>query len=169
VIPPLPPTESLRLQALNRLEILDTEQEATFDRITDLAAYLYRTEIATISLLDMNRQWFKACVGLKTRETPRDYAFCAHAILQDDVLVIGDARDDERFNDNPLVTGPPFIRFYAGAPLRTSDGHPLGTLCVIDSTPRKAVEVDRRPLRDLAALTILLMENRPRRRSDFAP
>jgi PAS domain S-box-containing protein len=160
VIAPLPDSESLRLEALRRFQILDTQFEAIFDRIADLAAYLYKTEIATISLVDMNRQWFKACVGLSVRETPRDYAFCAHAILQDDVLLIPDALEDERFSDNPLVTGPPFIRFYAGAPLVTAEGLPLGTLCLIDPKPRRAKDLDPRPLRDLAALAVHLMQNR---------
>ncbi len=160
VIAPLPPQESLRLQALYRLQILDTQVESVFDRLTELAAHLYGAEIALISLIDANRQWFKSCIGLRTRETSRDIAFCSHAILHNDVFLIADTLADERFADNPLVTGDPHIRFYLGAPLLTKDGHPVGTLCIIDRKPREASQVNTRPLRDLAALATHMIENR---------
>lgn len=157
---PLPADEEKRLRALLRLQILDSGSEPLFDGITRLAARLYKAEISTISLLDANRQWFKACVGLNTRETAREPALCGYAILQRDILVIHDALQDERFWDNPFVVGPPYIRFYAGVPLVTTDGYAIGTLCVIDRAPRTSGEVDRHALKELAAITIGLIEKR---------
>ncbi|HLH05267.1 MAG TPA: GAF domain-containing protein [Bryobacteraceae bacterium] len=156
----IPVEEAQRLQALVRLEILDSGSEPLFDAITRLAARLYKTDISTISLIDANRQWFKACVGLNTRETAREPAFCGYAITQKDVMIVHDALDDQRFWDNPFVTGPPFIRFYAGAPLVTSDGYAVGTLCVIDREPRAPGSIDRHALKELAGITIGLIEKR---------
>ena len=133
---PIPEDEEDRLKALERYAILDTAAEDQFDRITRLAAGMVGAPIALVSLVDEARQWFKARVGLDVDQTHRDLAFCSHAILQDDLFIIPDASRDPRFKDNPLVTGDPSIRFYAGAPLRTHDGFKLGTLCVIDRTPR---------------------------------
>ena len=151
---------SPRQMALDATQLLDSLPEDRFDRITRLAARTLGTDIALISLIDRNRQWFKSNIGLNATETPRDQAFCDHAIRQpDDVMVVLDATDDARFVDNPLVTDGPNIAFYAGAPLVTSDGHALGTLCVIDPQPRDAFsDMDQQLLRDLAATVMTEIE-----------
>ena len=135
-IAPLPQDEQERLAELRKYDILDTEPEAVFEDMVRLAAYICHAPIAAISLVDENRQWFKAITGLDAKETSRKVAFCAHAILNDETMIVPDALLDERFNDNPLVTQGPNIRFYAGVPLATPDGRHLGTLCVIDREPR---------------------------------
>jgi PAS domain S-box-containing protein len=147
---PVPETETERLAALRGLGILDTPPEPAFDELSALAAYISHSPIALISLVDENRQWFKSRVGWTASETPRDVAFCAHAILQPDLLVVPDASVDERFANNPLVTSPPSIRFYAGAPLVTAEGHALGTLCVIDHKPRELTAAQAHALRALS-------------------
>lgn len=154
----MPKNESARLQALRAYEILDTSPEEIFDRITNLVAAYLKVPIALISLVDENRQWFKSCYGVNVTETPRDVAFCAHAITQDDVLVVNDATKDPRFAKNPLVTKEPNIRFYVGAPLRNKEGFNLGTLCAIDRRPRKLTEEQARVLADLAHLVVNEME-----------
>lgn len=146
----LPTNEAARLRALLECHVLDTAPEAAFDDLTALAARLCETPIALVSLLDESRQWFKSSVGLEAKETHRDLAFCAHAILHDAPLIIPDATQDERTRDNALVTGDPGIRFYAGIPLCTNDGLALGTLCVIDTKPRKIAGQQLADLRALA-------------------
>ena len=128
--------ETARLAALRKYRILDTEPERAFDDLALLASQICETPIALITLIDAERQWFKARTGIAETETPRAVSFCTHAIGQRDLFIVPDARNDERFRDNPLVTGGPFVRFYAGAPLVTPEGHALGTICVIDSVPR---------------------------------
>ena len=134
--PPRPANEPDRLQALRQLLILDTPPEERFDRLTAFAAQEFDVPTALLSLIDDDRQWFKSRVGLEATETPRDISFCGHAIMKNDLFVVEDASSDPRFADNPLVTGEPHIRFYAGAPLSAPSGHHIGTLCVIDTVPR---------------------------------
>jgi len=157
----LPPDESGRLAVLHSYCILDTPSEPGFDNITRLARHFFRTRIALVSLIDRDRQWFKSRAGLEAMETHRDFAFCAHAILDDGVLVVPDATKDRRFSGNPLVTGDPHIRFYAGAPL-VADGRKLGTLCVIDDRPRDGF--DAREAETLAQLARLVVDEMTLRR-----
>jgi PAS domain-containing protein len=147
---PLPENEPERLAALRGLNILDTPPELAYDELSALAACICQTPIALISLVEEGRQWFKSRVGLTVGETPRELAFCAHAILEPDLLIVPDASTDERFANNPLVTSPPFIRFYAGAPLLTAEGHALGTICVIDHRPRQFSAEQAHALRALS-------------------
>ncbi|MEN0039546.1 MAG: PAS domain-containing protein [Cellvibrio sp.] len=157
----LPVNESERLAYLHRLDILDTRREQSFDDIAQLAMTLCGVPIAVVSLVDRERQWFKSCLGLDAEETPRDVAFCAHAILTpDDLLIVEDAQLDHRFADNALVVGEPHIRFYAGAPLVTKNGLPLGTLCVIDYVPRQLSEKQRAMLKLLAGQVMQLLQLR---------
>ena len=150
--PEFPPNEVARLQTLRSLDILDSPQEERFDRLTRMARRLFYVPIALVSLVDDNRQWFKSCAGLSVSETGRDISFCGHAILGDGVFIIPDASVDERFHDNPLVVEAPYIRFYAGVPLRALDGGKMGTLCIIDDKPREFTEQDLGALKDLAAM-----------------
>jgi GAF domain-containing protein len=154
---PLPDNEAERLAALHALLILDTPPEQRFDKIAEFAASEFDVPIALISLIDRERQWFKARVGLPVCETGRDISFCGHAILAPGIMVVSDALLDPRFADNPLVTGEPGIRFYAGAPLTMPSGAALGTLCLIDRRPRTldAMELGiLSTLRDLAVLEL---------------
>jgi signal transduction histidine kinase len=157
---PLPPDETARLSALKNLEILDTAPEPEFDALTELASVICETPIALISLVDRDRQWFKSKVGLATSEMSRDVSFCGHALLEPEIFVVEDASRDERFKDNPLVTGAPSIRFYAGAQLKTETGYAIGTLCVIDSHPRVFSEEKRKALKTLAHMVISHLELR---------
>jgi diguanylate cyclase (GGDEF)-like protein len=150
--PAIPDDEPARLRALRALDVLDTPAEERFDRLTRLAKRLFGVPIALVSLVDENRQWFKSRQGLKACETPRDVSFCGHTILGDDIFLVADAAADPRFRDNPLVTGEPHIRFYAGCPLATPDGHKIGTLCIIDRQSRELDDEDLTVLRDLARM-----------------
>ena len=148
----LPSHETERIALLHALDLLDTPAEPSFDRITRLVARTLRVPIALVSLVDSNRQWFKSRVGFNVLETPREFAFCSHTILQDDPLVVGDTTRDARFVDNPLVTGDPNVRFYAGAPIFASGGMALGSLCAIDVQPRILMQDEIDTLIDLADL-----------------
>ncbi len=139
---PLPENEAQRLQTLRLYEVLDSEPEKVFDDITEASARIFETPICLVSFVDEERQWFKSAVGVNVKETERDIAFCAHAILGDETFVVEDARFDHRFADNPLVEHGPGIRFYAGAPLTAANDSKLGTLCIIDTTPR-VIEPER--------------------------
>ena len=150
--PDIPPDEDARLAELRSLNVLDTIAEERFDRLTRMAKRLFGVDVALVSLVDENRQWFKSCAGMELSETPRDISFCGHTILGDGAFVIPDALQDERFCDNPMVAGPPHVRFYAGCPLRGPGGRKLGTLCIIDSKPRAFSDEDVEMLVDLALM-----------------
>lgn len=159
---PLPENETERLAALRSYEVLDTACEDSFDRIAELARRLTRAPMAFVSLIDAERQWLKAARGAPGGETPREVAFCAHAILDPDgaTMVVEDARADARFADNPLVTQEPGLRFYAGVPLINPEGHALGTLCVADRAPRTMSVEEERALRALAEMVVTTLELR---------
>ena len=129
---PIPRNDVQRLAELHALDILDTPREERFDRVVRLLKLVLRVPIAYMSLIDTDRQWMKSACGLKTIETPRDISFCGHAILSDEIMIVPDALEDDRFRDNPLVIGDPYIRFYAGRPLRGPGGSKVGTLCIAD-------------------------------------
>lgn len=150
--PAIPSDEQARLAALRSTGALDSAHEERFDRVTRLAQRLFGVPVVLVSLVDEHRQWFKSRVGLDATETPRDISFCGHAILSDDILLVNDATQDERFCDNPLVVDDPHVRFYAGCPLTTTDGHRIGTLCLIDGQPRSFSSEDGRLLRDLSLM-----------------
>jgi GAF domain-containing protein len=159
MIADFPENEILRLKTLHDLAILDTPREQSFDDVAQVAMQLCDVPIAIVSLLDTDRQWFKSCIGLDGTQTSRDVAFCAHAILApDDVLVVEDATKDKRFSDNELVVNSPYIRFYAGAPLVTEEGMALGTLCVVDYKPRKLSSAQINSLRSLARQIMQLLK-----------
>ena len=151
--PDIPPHEVSRLETLHALNILDTPPEERFDRVTRLARHMFQVPIALVTLIDANRQWFKSTAGLEGgRETPRDTSFCAHSLHDDSIMVVPNALADARFADNPNVTGEPHVRFYAGCPLKATNGARLGTLCIIDRTARTLDAQGLAALRDLAAI-----------------
>jgi PAS domain S-box-containing protein len=158
--PEIPDNECLRQKDLSDYGILDTDPEANFDQITSLAAEIFGVQFSVVSFVDTQRQWFKSLYGLNVTETSRDVSFCGHAILSDDILVVADALKDDRFFDNPLVLGPPHIRFYAGAPLISPAGYRLGTLCVFDSAPKVITESQKNILLSLSRHVIDILELR---------
>lgn len=153
--PALPANEQERLALLYELLLLDTPPEERFDKIVEFASSEFNVPICLISLIDANRQWFKARVGVDACETERDISFCAHALLGDGILLVPDALLDPRFHDNPAVTGAPHVRFYAGAPLTCKDGLTLGTLCLVDTVPRTFDAVERAILESLRDLVVV--------------
>jgi signal transduction histidine kinase len=158
---PIPFNDKERIEALQALAILDTPRELAFDRLTRLAAAIMRAPISLVSLIDIDRQWFKSCHGLEMESSPRDLAFCTHAIMSDELFVVLDAAKDPRFSDNPFVTGEAHLRFYVGAPLVTRDKFRIGTLCVVDTEPRDEVTPEERQLlSDLANMVVEAIEGR---------
>ncbi len=155
---PLPPTERARLRELASLDVIRTPREEPYDGLVEIAAALFDAPIAFMSLLDEDTQWFKASVGIAVCETSREVAFCAHAILSQRIMFVEDAARDPRFKDSPLVTGEPYIRFYVGAPLVTSSGECVGTMCVADTEPRLADLRRLRLLERLAKQAVRLLE-----------
>ncbi|MEP9318487.1 sensor domain-containing diguanylate cyclase [Pseudomonas sp. LABIM340] len=149
---PIPVDETLRQQTLDEMNLLDTPAEHYLDTLVQLTQDLVKVDTVLISLIDQDRQWFKARVGLDATETTRDVSFCGYAILGEDTLLVPDATLDERFADNPLVLGPPYIRFYAGRPLRAGNGQAIGTLCMVDPRPRSMTAAQQANFRDLATL-----------------
>jgi GAF domain-containing protein len=157
---PLPDNEAARLETLRRYYVLDTPPEEAFDDLTCMAAQICGTPIALISLVDSDRQWFKSKLGLEALEMPRDEAFCAHTILEPDIFIVPDTSKDKRFANNPLVTADPKIRFYAGIPLISAEGHALGALCVKDHVPRNLSPEQVASLRVLGRQVIIQLELR---------
>jgi GAF domain-containing protein len=157
--PPLP-DEKRRLEILREYQILDTAAEKVFDDITSLAADVCKAPMCLLTFVDADRLWFKSNVGLPVQEARREYSLCAHAIAGRDMFIVPDARADERFSDNPMVTGDASIRFYAGMPLITPDGAAVGTLCIIDRVPRELTQQQVDKVKALAASAVMLLEMR---------
>ena len=157
--PPTPEQENLRLATLRKLKVLDTPAEERYDRLTRIAKKLFDVPIVVVSLVDSKRQWFKSKIGIDAEELPRRISFCGHAILQKHAFIVNDTRKDSRFSDNPLVTSKPFIRFYAGQPLQTTNGMMIGTLCILDNKPREFEAEDVNLLKDLAVQVEMELNN----------
>ena len=159
--PPIPADEKARLADLSSYDILDSIEEVDYDFLTKIASEICETKIGLVSLIDKDRQWFKSHYGLETKETPREFAFCGHAINHpNEIFVVNDARLDERFHDNPLVTGNPHVIFYAGVPLISKKGFALGTLCAIDDKPKTLSDEQINLLKALARQVSNLLELR---------
>ncbi len=154
---PIPPNEEERLKALASYQIMDTLAEKEFDNLTRIASHIFDAPIALITLLDDERQWFKSKIGLEAEGTPREVSFCQYAIVDGETLIVNDAHEDKRFEDNPLVTGNPNIRFYAGHPITNEQGHRLGTLCVVDDKPRSVTPKQIELLKGLAKSAMSLI------------
>lgn len=147
---PTPKNELERIASLYALDLLDTPPEERFDRLTKTAIQIFHVPISTLTLIDAKREWFKSCQGLSEKEGDRAISFCGHALVEDEMLVIPDTTKDERFTDNPMVTGKPFIRFYAGVPILSVDGQRIGVFCIKDTKPREFSKQDRELLESLA-------------------
>ena len=161
MIPATPPDESKRMNALRSLCLLDTSADARYDRVTLLAQRTFAVPIALINLVDENRVWSKSNQGLGATESPRATSFCGHTILSDEPLIVCNATKDPRFADNPFVTGEPYVRFYAGWPLKGPDGSRVGTLCLVDMQAREFTTEHRRALRDMAEIIQELLRTAP--------
>ena len=148
---PIPKNELLRLASLYALNLLDTPPEERFDRLTKTATQIFHVPISTLTLIDANREWFKSCQGLDKTEGNRAISFCGHALVEDEILIIYDTMKDERFADNPMVLGEPYIRFYAGVPIMSADGQRIGVFCIKDVKPREFSKEDEEVLEGLAA------------------
>lgn len=160
---PIPDNETARLQAVRSYDILDSEPEVDFDALTRVAAHTFQTPVAVVGLMDSDRLWFKSRLGLDAPQLDRQIAFCAFAVMQPGkVLVVEDLQQDDRFKNNPLVTSPPYVRFYAGAPLVDPNGFALGTIAVVDTQPRRLDEKEQVVLQDLSVLVMTALENRRR-------
>jgi GAF domain-containing protein len=161
-IPPRSDSEPERLAVLEEHAILDTDPERSYDDLVEIASYVAETPASLITLVDEDRQWVKAADGIERQEIPREVSFCAHQIADpDEMMLVEDASQDPRFEDNPVVTGEPGIRFYAGHPLRTEEGHVLGSLCVIDYEPRRDLDADQKAaLRALGRQASVNLANR---------
>lgn len=155
---PVPENDAERLEALKNLGILDTQPEERFDRITRLAVKIFQAPISTLTLVDKNREWFKSCQGLPLRESARAISFCGHALVEEDMLIIPDTLRDVRFSDNPMVIGSPYIRFYAGVPVKDMAGNRLGVFCVKDLKPRELSLEEQEILHNLAAWAALELQ-----------
>lgn len=148
---PIPANEQDRLKSLERLCLLDTPPEERFDRITRLAIHLFKVQISTITLIDLNREWFKSAQGLANKEGDRAVSFCGHALLTEDIFIIPDATKDQRFDDNPMVTHEPHIHFYAGVPIFSADGKRIGVFCIKDQKSRNLSDEETTDLKSLAS------------------
>ncbi|MBI4713617.1 PAS domain-containing protein [Candidatus Uhrbacteria bacterium] len=157
---PIPKNEKQRLASLYAFKLLDTKQEERFDRITLIATKIFHVPISTLTLIDANREWFKSCQGLKKREGDRAISFCGHAVLNGNLFIIEDTRKDPRFSDNPMVVGKPFIRFYAGVPIKSADGARIGVFCIKDTKPRSLSENEKEILTGLAKWAELEINSR---------
>lgn len=160
LIAALPVDEEMRIADLASYDILGTEAEKDYDELVELAAEICECPISLVSLIDKNRQWFKSAKGIAVKETPRHLSFCSHAILQDDLMIVPDAKKDDRFADNPLVTDDPNVQFYAGAPIVSPAGYKLGTVCVIDTRPRELTRLQQKALITISRQITRLLELR---------
>src|SRR3989344_415749 len=157
---PIPKNELKRMLSLNSLGILDTPPEERFDQLTRVATKIFHVPISTLTLIDANREWFKSCQGLSKTEGDRAISFCGHALVENEILVIPDTAKDERFADNPMVTGEPYIRFYAGVPIISADNQRIGVFCIKDTKPREFSKEDQEILEGLAKWAQLEINSR---------
>jgi len=157
---PIPTNERERLSSLYALNVLDTPPEEKFDLLTRLATKIFHVPISTLTFIDVNREWFKSCQGLSKKEGDRAISFCGHALVEKEILVIPDTTKDDRFSDNPMVVGEPFIRFYAGVPIMSNDGQRIGVFCVKDTKPREFSKDDKEILKELAIVAELIINAR---------